>query len=96
MTNSQYYYNKNKSLGLCVDCGARKAAPNRVRCKKCLIKRSNRECELKRKRKERAMLHGLCTDCLVEFADEGYKTCQKCRDKSRNRLIQWCMNKSKE
>lgn len=48
MTESQYYYNKNKSLGLCVDCGARKAATNRVRCKECLTKKNERE----RKRKQ--------------------------------------------
>ena len=48
MTESQYYYNKNKSLGLCVNSGTRKAAPNRVRYQECLTKKNERE----RKRKQ--------------------------------------------
>ena len=96
MTESQFYYNKHKLLGLCVDCGTNQAAPNRVRCKECLIKKRDRDRESKYQRKANAVLCGICIDCFAEPADRGYKTCQKCRDKNRNRLIQWCVNKSKD
>ena len=98
MTESQFYYNKYKTLGLCVKCGKNEAAPERTMCKKCLAKKA---AKAKAKRdKDRAALHeyqrdyyqrkkaqaiadGMCSKCFHEPADKGYKTCWRCRANNR-------------
>ncbi len=59
MTESQYYYYKNKSLGLCVNCGRTPAAPERTRCEKCLAKRAaqSRRYRAEHKHKQEEIKH---------------------------------------
>lgn len=98
MTESKYYYNKYKALGLCVKCGRNEAAPERTMCKKCLAKKAARakakrdedrtaarayNSEYYRKKRAEAEASGKCTVCFKEPADKGYKTCWRCRANSR-------------
>lgn len=98
MTESQYYYNKYKSLGLCSKCGRNEAAPERTMCKKCLAKKAARakaardkdrtaarayNNEYYRQKKAKAIAEGMCSKCFHEPADKGYKTCWRCRANDR-------------
>ena len=98
MTESQYYYNKYKSLGLCTKCGKNEAAPERTMCRECLDKKAAKTRESRdkdraalheyqrdwyRRKKAQAIASGMCSKCFREPADKGYKTCWRCRANSR-------------
>ncbi len=51
-------YKERKEQGLCVDCGVRKTAPNKVRCYICLDKNARDSRNKRLRQSERGVSHG--------------------------------------
>ena len=73
------WHTRNKSKGLCPDCGAVKENPNSYRCNKCKEYHHKYYVESR----EFFISMGICPKCHNEPIYGNYKSCASCREKRR-------------
>lgn len=76
-------FEKLKAEGICVDCGRKKAEPNRTRCSRCLAKNNK---SAKKSQKKEPRTEGYCWLCNKRPTTQGTKLCGVCLPKARERI----------
>lgn len=76
-------FEKLKADGICVDCGRRKAEPNRTRCAQCLAKNNK---SAKKTQGKTPRTTGYCWLCNKRPTTQGTKLCEVCLPKARERI----------
>lgn len=97
MTKYQELYAWYKRMGICPQCGANKAAPNRVRCEECLAKNAesadkhrkispvtSRKTYMKNLREQRKE-NGLCIWCGKTICSSSTVFCIDCKIKNQRK-----------
>lgn len=69
---------KLKELGICTECGKRKAELGHSRCSVCLAKHKNQQAQKRWHSASMRGRDGLCSTCRKNPVKEGYKICESC------------------